>query len=285
MESTLVATLGGQPQVITFALDALLARGEQIREVVVLHLSADDERLRGALRRLAAEFENDSYRGQPCRYRPVPVRVNGRRLEDIRSDADADGAWQAIHGLIADLKRMSDRPIHLCIAGGRRLLALVALSAAMVHFGHQDHVWHIYTPAEFRERAEGGAIMHAGPEDGVVLIRVPWMPWGAQFPALRQLAQAGPEAFRSPLLVDRPRCEAVERQLTDRERDVLRAFAEGLSPQEVAERLCISLSTVNTHKTRILSVCREAWGLAPDQRLTYHFMREQFGGYVAQQDR
>lgn len=37
--STMIATLGGQPQVITFALDALLNRGEQIVEVVVLHLA------------------------------------------------------------------------------------------------------------------------------------------------------------------------------------------------------------------------------------------------------
>jgi hypothetical protein len=37
--STMIAALGGQPQVITFALDALLGRGEQIVEVVVLHLA------------------------------------------------------------------------------------------------------------------------------------------------------------------------------------------------------------------------------------------------------
>ena len=281
MTSTLIATIGGQPQVVTFALDALLARGELVREVIVVHLSADDDRLRRSLARLNEEFAGERYMGRPCRYRLVPVRVDGRRLEDIRSEVDADAAWRAMHDLIAGLKSMSDRPIHLCIAGGRRILALVALSAAMVHFGHQDQVWHIYTPPAFLERARDGAIMHARPEDGVRLVRVPMMPWGAQFPALRELAQARDIGrLFSELQVDRSRCEAVWRALTERERDVLRAFADGLSPQEVAKHLVISLSTVNTHKTRILAACREVWGLDPQERLTYHFLREHFRHFI-----
>ena len=178
-----------------------------------------------------------------------------------------------MHGLIAGLKRTRERPIHLCIAGGRRILALVALSAAMVHFGHQDQIWHIYTPPAFLERARDGAIMHARPEDGVRLVRVPMIPWGAQFPALRDLAQArGLGDLLPTLAAERPRCEAVWRMLTEREREVLQAFARGLTPQQVAEELVISLSTVNTHKTRILAACRQVWEMEPDKRLTYHFL-------------
>lgn len=36
---TLITTMGGQAQVVTFALDWLLAQGEPIGEVIVLHLS------------------------------------------------------------------------------------------------------------------------------------------------------------------------------------------------------------------------------------------------------
>jgi len=39
--TTLVATLGGQPQIITFTLDLLLARGEQIDQVVIVYLASD----------------------------------------------------------------------------------------------------------------------------------------------------------------------------------------------------------------------------------------------------
>lgn len=41
-------------------------------------------------------------------------------------------------------------------------------------------------------------------------------------------------------------------QLTERELEVLKAFSEGLSFKEIAEKLCISPRTVETHKNNIL---------------------------------
>ena len=41
-------------------------------------------------------------------------------------------------------------------------------------------------------------------------------------------------------------------QLSDRELEILRLIAGGLSPTEVAEKLHLSVKTVSTHKTRIL---------------------------------
>jgi CRISPR-associated protein Csx14 len=72
------------------------------------------------------------------------------------------------------------------------------------------------------------------------------------------------------------RCRQVWDALTLRQRDVLRAFADGLTPQEVAERLHIVLGTVNDHKTMILQECRNVWDLPPDERIDYHWLREQF---------
>ena len=40
-QTTLIATLGGQPQVVTFALDALLSRGVLITQVIVLHFNSN----------------------------------------------------------------------------------------------------------------------------------------------------------------------------------------------------------------------------------------------------
>ena len=48
----MVATLGGQPQVVTFTLDELLSQGFPIREVIVLYLSAEGSRVNRALERL-----------------------------------------------------------------------------------------------------------------------------------------------------------------------------------------------------------------------------------------
>ncbi|HLW03495.1 MAG TPA: hypothetical protein VKT82_32920 [Ktedonobacterales bacterium] len=42
------------------------------------------------------------------------------------------------------------------------------------------------------------------------------------------------------------------------------------------------LATVNSHKTRILSLCRNAWNVPTDApHLTYHFLREKCRRYDA----
>lgn len=45
---------------------------------------------------------------------------------------------------------------------------------------------------------------------------------------------------------------ALYHDLTEREREVLRLIAEGHTNQEIADLLCISLSTVQTHRTHIM---------------------------------
>jgi CRISPR-associated protein Csx14 len=285
VESTLVVTMGGQAQVVTFALDWLLAQGELIREVAVLHLSPDDARTNRALAQVAAEFDGDRYREQPCRLRLVPIRRGDFKLPDIRDGADADATWQTVYQLLASLKAQG-RSLHLCIAGGRRMMGLLTLSAAMLLCGHNDRVWHMVTPAPFLERAREGAIMHARPEDGVYLIQVPVVPWGAYFPTLRDLTQPPAQVIAAQTAwldeTERARCQQVARRLTTRQADVLRAFAAGRSPQEVADRLAISLKTVDTHKTAILAECRVAWALSDDTWLDYHFLRDKFAPFLDQ---
>jgi CRISPR-associated protein Csx14 len=282
--STLVATMAGGPQIVTFALDYLLQEGEVIEQVIVVHLAPGADALTApALAKLAAEFPGDVYAGRPCRLQFYPLRHQGQKLDDVRDETAADAAWSEIYRLVASLKA-EGRRLHVCIAGGRRMLALLAMSAAMLHFDHHDCLWHMYTPAEFIARAANGAIMHARPEDGVRLIRVPLAPWGAYFPGLRQLARATPlEAVAAQTQwldsSERARCQAVVDRLTARQMDVLRAFAAGGNPQEVAEALCVTVKTVHAHKTVVLSECRIAWGLAEGTWLDYHFLREKFGRY------
>ena len=49
----------------------------------------------------------------------------------------------------------------------------------------------------------------------------------------------------------------------------------------MAERLSVTLKTVDTHKTAILGECRVAWGLADGERLTYHDLRRRFERYYS----
>ena len=281
----MLATLGGQPQVITFALDALLRQGFVVHEVLVLHLMppADAARIRRARERLLAEFPANVYAGQPCRLEFVPLQAAGQRLDDIRDTVAANAAWEHIYTLLADLKTQGHH-LHVCISGGRRMMALLSMSAATMHFDHNDYLWHMYTPKPLLERARDGAVMHAAPEEGMRLIRVPLAPWGAYLPGLRELTRLSPRdavARQTQHLAEvaRQRCQAVEAQLTPRQLETLQAFAAGHNPQAVAETMSITVGAVHTHKTVILSECRNAWHLPDDERLTYHFLREKFGPY------
>jgi CRISPR-associated protein Csx14 len=62
--TTLVATLGGKPQLVTFMLDILLAQGEPISQVIVVY-PARQARSQAAFERLECEFAAGSYNGQP----------------------------------------------------------------------------------------------------------------------------------------------------------------------------------------------------------------------------
>lgn len=284
VETILIATLGGQPQIVTFALDALLQQGERITQVYLLHLTPPSARLQQSIQKVLAEFSNHHYHGHPCRLHRFPLLDGAAPLAEIRSEREAELAGQAIRTLLANLKGEGHK-LHLCVAGGRRMVALLVTAAAMLLCDHQDRLWHMYTPEATQERVREGAEMHAQPGDGVQLIPAPLVPWGTYFPALRALAlppaQAVDQQIHALSASNAIQCRQVYDQLTERQRDLLIAFVRGGTPQDVAEALTISLSTVNTHKTAILAECRVAWGLDEEARLDYRFLREHFAGFLA----
>src|SRR5271157_1893648 len=106
-ESTqvLLATLGGQPQVVTFALDLLLQRNIPIREVIVIH-PASHPGLQQAITCLNAEFVGDRYRasGQiaTIHFRQQILRSYGTLIDDIIDEQTAGGTLNAIDELIRE---------------------------------------------------------------------------------------------------------------------------------------------------------------------------------------
>lgn len=284
MTKTLICTVGSQPQVVTFALDYLLKQGEAINEVVVLHLSTVNVEAKHCINRLLLEFSNQQYNGKPCRFRAIPIRKYGKPLLNIQNIGDADATRQTIHNLIISLKQQG-RPLHLCIAGGPRMMALMALSTAMLHCGHQDKIWHMYTQPDFLEQAKVEGLLHDDTQQQMWLLEVPLVPWGTYFSPLLTVNANGNGSTPNDLLASQTewldkteykRCKAVSKTLTRRQEDVLEAFAEGLNPQSVADKLCISLKTVDTHKTKILAECKIAWDFAEDKHLTYRFLQDKF---------
>ncbi len=280
MPNICVATLGGQPQVVTLALDRLLAEGTTFDEVIVVHLATDNPRYQQALQRLNAEFAGDQYAGRPCHFRPHPIRLHAQTIADLSSELAVDAVQQTLRTLFMQLKQQ-EVMIHLCLSGGRRLLGMVALTTAMLCFDETDRIWHLFSADPVREQSDGGAIMHLPPTPDVKLLRIHAPVWGRYVPPVPLLVETSTatilEQQRETLDVgERARCQQVWDNLTPRRREVLKAFAANNTPQEVADMLHIELGTVNDHKTAILHECRIAWDHPPDERLDYHWLREHF---------
>jgi len=136
----LVATLGGQPQIVTFTLDLLLQRGFPIRDVFVIHpLTGSQPRLQHALACLQAEFCGNYYQAaqRTIHFYSCVLELDNSPIDDISDDAHTDGTLNTIHQLSGDLKRQGYR-IHLSISSGRRLMALLAISDTSFTFDRAD---------------------------------------------------------------------------------------------------------------------------------------------------
>jgi CRISPR-associated protein Csx14 len=286
---TLLATVGGQPQVVTFTLDLLLQQNIPISEVHVVHPATSNPRMEHSLQRLKNEFLNDRYfNGQIIHFYHHVLHHNGLPLEEITDEASTDDVLNTMHSLILDLKERHCI-VHFSISGGRRLMPLLSLSAAILSFEREDRMWHIYTPPHVLKRVQDGALMHVSPPDEISLIPVPLARLSAD---VRSQLMTTPETdslsardiIRAQEVMaeaeEWERCDHVIRQLTHRQFEVLQAFANGLHPSEVAVRLSISAPTVSTHTTVLLSLCREAWSIRAKERLDYRFLQLKFGKHI-----
>lgn len=278
----LLATLGGQPQVVTFTLDLLLQRNIPIREVIVIHPAAHP-RLQQSIARLNAEFIGDRYtfEGQTrvIHFRQRVLRYYEQPIDDIVDERTANGALDTIGELIQDLKQRQ-YTVHFSITGGRRLMTFLSFSAALLHFTPSDQLLHLYTPDEVQERARRGDMMHATAEDGIHLIEVPFA--RAAQPILSHMLNSSTSAIidnqnTQRKAEERKRCKQVFDKATPRQREVLQAYASGQDPQQVAEKLSVTLDTINSHNNALLSYCREVW---PDEKVpSYHFIQRKFAEY------
>lgn len=284
----LLATLGGQPQIVTFTFDLLLREHFDISEVIALHPNATQPRIQHSVACLKAQFVGNRYdidgRTIDCSFRSHILRHNNVPLDDVIDDVGANGVFDTVYHLIYELKQQPCH-IHLSITGGRRMMGLLAMSAAQLKFDHFDHIWHIATPEEVKQQAHEGALMHVPLERGINLIKVPFAPWGAYFPHLPQLPDASATSVLRAQIdqmdakEDFARCRQVLMKLRERQREVLHLFVRRQNRQQVAEQLGISLKTVDTHTATIITLCREVWNLEPDELRGYYSLPALFEKY------
>lgn len=277
--STLIATLGGQPQVVTFTLDLLLAQGEQIQEVVLVYLASSPRYYQSA-RLLAGEFAGDRYQQRAIHFRSVPVQWGDKKLEEVRTRSEVEAVRATFFQLFATLKAQGRR-IHLSVTGGRRIMSLLALSTAMHHFTTEDQVWHLYTPDEIAQKANGGAFLHVSPEEEVHLIPVPLVPWGSYMPGLRPILGTSMQEMRAQVQdpAERDRCRRVWDALTPRQQDVLTQLAYGHPREQAADHLAIAITTLDSHKTEIFRHCQFTWQ-EEGVKIDIQFLRERFKPFL-----
>lgn len=281
-----VATLGGQPQIVTFTLDLLLQRGVPVYEVIVIH-PASSPNLEKALERLHAEFVGDRYtfkgRNRTIHFRQQVLNRYDAVIDDIVDEASASGTLDTIGELIRDLKQQGSI-IHFSISGGRRLMSFLSFSAALLYFDTPDELLHLYTPEPLKMEVDRSGVMHVPPGNGQCLIEVPFA--RAVQPLLSSVLQRSPSTTIQTQREQRrqeeeQRCQQVVGVLTEKPRQVLRLLAQGLHPSKAAEVLGIKPSTMSTHTSTIYSECRNAWEVPDHEQVNYRFVQAKFANYFS----
>jgi len=257
-QQVLVATLGSEPQVVTLALDLLVAKGYAIGEVMVVHTVG--EAVRPALAVLEREFAVPG----ACGYHSVPVEGDNGPVVDIVSESDTAALLRTLYRVVLAEKR-AGRLVHLSIAGGRKPMAVYSMVVAQLLFDEDDRVWHLlsegWQPGDER-------VMHVRPGDKVWLVPVPVLRWTESAAAIAALmAQDDPwAAIRQQQELTqtqamRRRGEFLCHWLSPAEREVVELLVrEGLDNVGIARRLHKSGHTVANQLTRVYAKLHEFLG-------------------------
>ncbi len=243
----LIATLGSQPQIITLALDRLLET-YPITKVNAIHLQS--EIFPTVQKQLSKEFKDNQYNGKLCQIHYTLVLYNKTPIQVINSLDTLSAVSDRFKQLFYEYKNQGDI-IHLCLSGGPRLLGYAALLMAQQTFDAVDHIWHLYSSSEIREKTKNGSQMHSELEhENIKLIDAPF--------SSIHLHVENHVFEKSP---DYKNAKDVWDALSSRPQEVLYYILQNFSDAEIAKSLSIQVKTVQTHKTKIFQECQYAWKL------------------------
>ena len=267
-KSTLIATLGVEPQVVTITLDKLLSAGEKIGECIVVYTGTPG--VLQALSLVEEEFLNFYYR--ETKLTPVLVETSSGAVKDFCTEEDLRALLRTLYREVRRA-RQSGGKVHLCVSGGRKVMGIMGMVVAQLLFGPEDRVWHLVTegwqPGNERQ-------LHLPPEKEVWLVPVPVLRWSESGTLIHLAAElddpAEVVAWYEKLSADRRQKrqrEFVERWLTRAEREVVRLVCRGLDNASIAKALGKSEQTVANQLSGVYEKLREWLGFletGPDRR-------------------
>ncbi len=246
----LIATLGSEAQVVTAVLDLLLAQGESIAAVQVIHTFAPGSPVVAAVDRLQQAFTDPPYSRRIRLDLVAILDASSRPVADVDSPSSSEWAFRTIYRQILQAKR-EGRRVHLCIAGGRKTMSLYALAAAQMLCDENDHLWHLFSSGEFLTSKR----FHPQPGDQTHLVEIPFIFWSVASPVLSGLSEVEDPFEALSRIRDLQLNEKITHirsyllgALTPAEARVVGLLAcEGLTDQQIATRLTLSPRTVEQH--------------------------------------
>ncbi len=242
-ETVLIDTLRAEPQVITLVLDALLTLSIQITRVDIIHTDEHYEPVRRALAQLRTVFLHERVSDKDLLFNTHLLAGKSGPLVDVVEVSDIDHAFQSLYTLIRQ-HEYAGCTIQLCIAGGRKTMALFAMSVAQILFDSTDHAWHLVSSPNL---LKSGALHSADPAQ-VQLVAIPI---AYTRPTERTKAQ-----------------DFLQNVLSPAEREVAELPArEGLSNSALATRLHKSPKTIANQLSSVYAKLGSYFGLSdiPDR--------------------
>ncbi|MDW8267104.1 MAG: CRISPR-associated ring nuclease Csm6, partial [Gemmataceae bacterium] len=199
-ENVLVATIGTSPAVLTETAWALAHRSPPVvidRVIVITTKRGKDDLLQKLLGEQSAQWvrlhqllQEKGYQVQgKLRLDPSDIRIieaNGQELEDIRSTDDNRAVGNQILHILLELTANPTCTVYASLAGGRKTMSSLLLSAMSVCARPQDRVLHVlvnepfdnprlsppfYFPdptIEYHEFSTGNATQRISPQDAKI---------------------------------------------------------------------------------------------------------------------
>lgn len=267
-QSVLIVTLGSKPQLATLALDCLHQMREKPVSLILIHASTARPETQAAIDKIQTDIPGSHPKVQLY---TIELQENGKALADIILPEEVDVAFRAVYTQVRSAK-LDDKKVHMLIAGGRRTLTVAGMATAQILFDDEDRLWHLASHPALEK--SGG--LHVGEGEWCRLIPIPVIPWGRLSPVFDVL-RAVDDPFSAAQKLSELRLREqwdqarifVLAHLSSAERNVVELLVrDGLTQNEIADRLNLSVRTVEQHLRSTYAKAEKHWELDSDVHQT-----------------